>query len=134
MKHFLTLVLLLISTPSLAKDFIFTPSRIIDGDTIEVKEQIFGLRLAIRVAEIDTPEKGFRAQCDSENELALKASAFTANFIAGKMITVSKLRWDKYGGRMLGDVKIGKRDLAQELIRNGLAREYHGEKKTSWCD
>jgi micrococcal nuclease len=133
MKKIVITLLILISTPCLAKDYIFTPSRVIDGDTIEIKERAFGLKLAIRVNGIDTPEKGFRAKCDSENELALKASAFTGDFVHGKNILVSKLKWDKYGGRMLGDIRIGNKNLSQELIDRGLAREYHGEKKKSWC-
>lgn len=134
MRIILSTIIFLISFPCFAKDYVFTPNRVIDGDTIEVREEIFGLKLAIRVDGVDTPEKGFRAQCDSENELAIKASVFTTDFVRGKNISVSKLRWDKYGGRMLGDVKVGKKNLAQELIRKGLAREYHGEKKQSWCE
>ena len=41
--------------------------------------------------------------------------------------------WDKYGGRVLGDVLLDGKSLRVALITNGFAREYYGEAKTSWC-
>ena len=41
--------------------------------------------------------------------------------------------WDKYGGRVLGDVIIDGVSLRYLLISNGYAREYFGDKKQSWC-
>ena len=41
--------------------------------------------------------------------------------------------WDKYGGRVLGDVVLNGQSLRQMLIVNGHAREYYGEAKQSWC-
>jgi endonuclease YncB( thermonuclease family) len=38
--------------------------------------------------------------------------------------------WDKYGGRVLGDVILNGQSLRQMLIVNGYAREYYGEAKT----
>ena len=42
--------------------------------------------------------------------------------------------WDKYGGRVLGHVIIDGQSLSDMLIRAGLARPYHGEAKSSWCE
>jgi len=42
--------------------------------------------------------------------------------------------WDKYGGRVLGDVILNGQSLRAMLIQNGFAREYYGEAKTSWCN
>jgi endonuclease YncB( thermonuclease family) len=42
--------------------------------------------------------------------------------------------WDKYGGRVLGDVLLNGQSLRGMLIANGFAREYYGEAKTSWCN
>jgi len=44
------------------------------------------------------------------------------------------LKWDKYGGRVLGDVYLDHQSLAQSLISAGLARPYKGEAKSSWCE
>ena len=42
--------------------------------------------------------------------------------------------WDKYGGRVLGDIILDGQSLRMMLIQNNLAREYYGEEKQSWCN
>ena len=42
--------------------------------------------------------------------------------------------WDKFGGRVLGDLLLDGQSLRQMLIANGYAREYFGEAKQSWCN
>jgi endonuclease YncB( thermonuclease family) len=41
--------------------------------------------------------------------------------------------WDKFGGRVLGDIILNGSSLRELLIQNGLARPYFGEAKQSWC-
>jgi endonuclease YncB( thermonuclease family) len=43
------------------------------------------------------------------------------------------MAWDKYGGRVLGDVIVDGKSLRNLLITQGPAREYYGDKKQSWC-
>ena len=112
--------------------------RVIDGDTIEIEARFLPpelkQKLSIRVLGVDTPEKGHRAQCPQEAALAERASAYTKSLIAsGQPVEIDIARWDKYGGRILGAVRIGGQDLTQGLIANGLGRPYYGEKKSSWC-
>jgi endonuclease YncB( thermonuclease family) len=88
---------------------------------------------------VDTPEKGFRAQCPSEAQRGEAASAFTKNAInqaaaGGGKIQVTMYGWDKFGGRVLGDILINGQSLRAGLIANGFAREYYGEAKQSWCN
>jgi endonuclease YncB( thermonuclease family) len=40
-------------------------------------------------------------------------------------------RWDKYGGRVLGDLEIDGKYLSKLMIETGHAVEYHGEKKVN---
>ena len=40
--------------------------------------------------------------------------------------------WDKYGGRVLGDIIIDGQSLRKLLLDNGFAREYYGTKKELW--
>ena len=115
-------------------------TRVVDGDTLEVSENFLPpeLKLFVRLKNVDTPEKSPRAKCAEEDKLAKQASEFTKNAVDqamenGQEITFSELKWDKYGGRVLSEVKINNRSLAQDLIKNGLGREYHGEKKQGWC-
>ena len=112
-------------------------TRAIDGDTVEVQVDFLptelGDKLHIRIWGVDTPEKGFRAHSVHEAEMGEQASAFTKQLIAdAKDIKVIIRSWDKFGGRVLGDIIIDGQSLRQLLLHNGFAREYHGDKKQSW--
>lgn len=130
-------ILLLSASPALAAPYEIT--RVIDGDTVEIAVDFLPEplppRLSIRVMGIDTPEKAPRAQCDAEAALAKKASAFTKNAVANALeVEVVILKWDKYGGRVLGEVYLDHQSLAESLVSAGLARHYKGDAKQSWCE
>ena len=106
-------------------------TRVIDGDTVAFQANFLPdplkKELSIRVFGVDTPEKGHRAQCESENVRGQAASAFTKTQInAASKRQVILMDWDKYGGRVLGDVLLDGKSLRQMLIQNGYAREYYG--------
>jgi len=117
--------------------------RVTDGDTVVIAAPFLPKplkpELAVRVFGVDTPEKGHRAQCPSEAQRGEAASAFTKNAIAtaaaqGGKFQVTMYGWDKFGGRVLGDILINGQSLRAGLIANGFAREYYGEAKQSWCN
>ena len=113
--------------------------RVNDGDTIVISAPFLPAplkpELAVRVFGVDTPEKGHRAQCAKEAAAAELASAYTKDLIKnGKKFQVTLYSWDKFGGRVLGDVIVDGRSVRAGLIQNGLAREYYGEAKQSWCN
>lgn len=112
--------------------------RVNDGDTVVISAPFLPKplkpELAVRVYGVDTPEKGFRAQCPSEDQRGQAASAFTKNAVATtQKHQVILYGWDKFGGRVLGDIILNGVSLRAELIKNGFAREYFGEAKQSWC-
>jgi len=114
-------------------------TRVIDGDTVAFEAawlpDPLKKELSIRVFGVDTPEKGHRAQCPKEDVMGKKATEFTKQaVVSAKKRQVVLMDWDKYGGRVLGDVILDGKSLRQGLIANGLAREYYGEAKTSWCN
>jgi endonuclease YncB( thermonuclease family) len=113
--------------------------RVSDGDTVVIAApflpQPLKPELAVRIYGVDTPEKGFRGQCDSEKQRGEAASVFTKNLVsASQQRQVILYGWDKFGGRVLGDIILNGKSLRAELIRNGFAREYYGEAKQSWCN
>lgn len=113
--------------------------RVVDGDTIQFEAPWvpapIAQRVSVRVYGVDTPEKGHRAQCPREAAMGQRATDFTKNLIASATnVQVMLMDWDKYGGRVLGDIIIDGRSLRSSLITEGLAREYFGEAKTSWCN
>lgn len=114
-------------------------NRVIDGDTVEIAVGFLPdplpPKLSIRVLGIDTPEKAPRAKCEAEATKAKEASAFTRDAVRNaREIDVQMTEWDKYGGRVLGHVILDGQSLSDMLIRAGLARPYHGEAKSSWCE
>jgi endonuclease YncB( thermonuclease family) len=116
-----------------------TLTRVIDGDTVAFQAlwlpDPLKKELSIRVYGVDTPEKGHRAQCPKENERGQAASAFTKKMVEQSTTRqVVLMSWDKYGGRVLGDVLLNGQSLRSMLIQQGYAREYYGEAKTSWCN
>jgi endonuclease YncB( thermonuclease family) len=113
--------------------------RVSDGDTIVIAAPFLPAplkpELAVRVFGVDTPEKGHRAQCPSEDARGQAATEFTKNAVKNtKKHQVILYSWDKFGGRVLGDMILDGVSLRSELIRNGFAREYYGDAKQSWCN
>jgi len=135
---------MILPTLALAKDvemkiYNYKITRVLDGDTVAFEANFLPeplkKELSIRVYGVDTPEKGFRAKCESENTKGLAATEFTKKSIASaKKIEVAISNWDKFGGRVLGDVILDGQSLRYLLIKNGYAREYYGEAKTTWCN
>ena len=113
--------------------------RVNDGDTVVIAAPFLPAplkpELAVRIFGVDTPEKGFRGQCDSEKQRGEAASAFTKNAVATtQKHQVVLYGWDKFGGRVLGDIILNGQSLRTLLIQNGYAREYYGDAKQSWCN
>ncbi len=117
--------------------------RVSDGDTVVIAAPFLPKplkpELAVRVYGVDTPEKGFRAQCPAEAQRGEAATAFTKNAIAtaaaqGGKFQATLYGWDKFGGRVLGDILVNGQSLRAALIANGFAREYYGDAKQSWCN
>ena len=116
-----------------------TLTRVIDGDTVAFRADWLPdplkKELSIRVFGVDTPEKGFRAKCQNEADRGTSATEFTKKVIkTSKHRQIVLMDWDKYGGRVLGDVILDGQSLRMMLIQNGYAREYYGEAKQSWCN
>lgn len=145
MRVILTLVLAFLASAVYAQqqrqgvtyDVVLT--RVIDGDTVAFQApwlpDPLKKELSIRVFGVDTPEKSFRAKCPQEDQRGQAATAFTKQVIGqSQKRQIILMDWDKYGGRVLGDVLLDGKSLRALLIQNGFAREYYGEAKTSWCN
>ena len=110
-----------------------------DGDTVVIEAPFLPAplkkELAVRIYGVDTPEKGFRAKCPAEDARGQAASKFTKELIsASQKRQVVLYDWDKFGGRVLGDIILNGQSLRSALIANGYAREYYGDAKQSWCN
>lgn len=99
-------------------------ARTVDGDTIVVD----GRR--VRVMGLDTPER--QARCPREARQAHKATERMRELVAGG-VTVRPQGQDRYGRRLAVVRDQQGRDVAKTMVREGLAREYHGGRREGWC-
>jgi endonuclease YncB( thermonuclease family) len=111
---------------------------VVDGDTVKFEAKFLPQplkpELSLRIYGVDTPEKGSRAQCPQEDKRGREATTYTQTIVANaQKIEIVLMNWDKYGGRVLGDLIIDGVSLRYLLIANGYAREYYGTAKQSWC-
>lgn len=111
-------------------------NEVIDGDTIQVRARIWlgqDVETRVRLFGVDAPE--LKARCAEEQRLALAAREFVRVRVVEKRVSLMDIRYDKYGRRVLARVLTPEgEDLAQALIRRGLARAYDGAKRRGWCD
>ena len=145
MKNFIALAIALVfASPVLSQKtpvgvtYDTTIVRAVDGDTVIIAAPYLPAplkpELSVRIFGVDTPEKGFRGKCKSEKQRGEQASTFTKDVIkATKKHQVVLYDWDKFGGRVLGDILLDGMSLRDLLIKNGFARAYFGDAKQSWC-
>ncbi|MCS6297193.1 MAG: thermonuclease family protein [Nitrospira sp.] len=107
-----------------------------DGDTCTISiptlPGIFGDRLGLRLVGIDTPE--MKGKCDRERDLAREAKTFLMKHLrSAQDIQIEFVARDKYF-RVLALIVADGIDLADELVKAGLAYAYSGGTKSSWCE
>lgn len=109
-----------------------------DGDTVTVRipnvHPLLGENITVRVFGIDTPEKTGKKPC--EKDRARDAQRLVENLMRrGKSVELRNVDRDKYF-RILAEVWVDGRSLADALLKNGLAYPYDGGRKPAsidWC-
>lgn len=106
-----------------------------DGDTCTISipslPSLFGDRLPIRLAGIDTPE--MKGACAREKTLALRARAYVRErLLSAHHVEITPVARDKYF-RVLSIITVDGADLADGLLAEGLAHPYGGATKAGWC-
>ena len=109
---------------------------IYDGDTVKIIV-LFGdvpVRLSLRILGIDTPEiKHGEGRLPEEHISAVKVRDYMRSLFPKNIAKICIRDWDKYGGRVLGELFLETGENVSEiLIHGGWARPYHGEKKRPW--
>ncbi len=114
--------------------------KVIDGDTLKAKVKLWSdlEKIAnLRIRGIDTPE--LRSKCAQEKKLARRARDKLKQILGIKKrsdrpeILLHNVAPGKYH-RYLADVFTAKgQNVAEALIKAGLARLYLGGKRASWC-
>lgn len=108
--------------------------RVIDGDTLQATCQPWpGLvtEARVRILAIDTPERGHRARCEQEAQLAEQATA-AAEELLQETIRITIEGRDSFG-RILAHLTLpDHRDYGQVMLKLDLALPYE-ERKQGWC-
>ncbi|MEM0987014.1 MAG: thermonuclease family protein [Pseudomonadota bacterium] len=107
--------------------------RVVDGDTIKVRAQIWvdqSVEVSVRLAGIDAPEI-YRPRCDAEKAPARAAKAAVAAQI-GDRIYLHDIRSGKYAGRVVAETLLpGGESLSARLLAQGHALPVGADKP--WC-
>ena len=130
------LLLSLFSLSAAATDITLPVLGAYDGDTIYSQMPMLPAplsKVSIRIIGIDTPE--MRGKCSYEKDQARLAKSKLLEIIStNKVVIVKDVKWDKYGGRVLGRVFLEDgTDVRLAMINSGLARPYSGGFRKDWC-
>jgi len=107
------------------------PVTVVDGDTIWVGEE------KVRIVGLDAPET-YQARCDEERALGQRATGYLRVLVQRGRVTIKRQdRPDRYG-RTLARVYIDGRDVADIMVREGLAVRYdcprgRCPRRIDWC-
>jgi endonuclease YncB( thermonuclease family) len=93
--------------------------KVSDGDTFTLLDEN-NSQIRVRLYGIDCPEKG--------QDFGERARLKTAEYIAGKTVSVDVIDTDRYG-RKVGIVHVGGSALNEILVTNGLAWNYEAYNK-----
>jgi micrococcal nuclease len=108
--------------------------RVIDGDTLLVDAHPWpghAVRVSVRLRGIDTPER--RSRCSRDRLAADSARSELERLVAGySTVELINVSGGKYYGRVLADLKAGKRDVSAAMLESGLATPYQGGKRTKF--
>jgi micrococcal nuclease len=109
--------------------------RVIDGDTVEVRAQIWldqYVTTRVRLRGIDAPER--RATCPVEARQAVASTEHLAGLLAKGPLYLADISRDKYGGRVLGNlIDADGQNIGTRMLTAGHARAYDGRRRASWC-
>ncbi|MDR3208546.1 MAG: thermonuclease family protein [Rickettsiales bacterium] len=111
-----------------------TAGYVLDGDTFSAKIHLENgaVFARVRIANIDAPE--LSGECGEEKELANQARhRLSALLPEGTAVYLSKIKDDKYLGRIDALVSLDGKDIGEIMIAEKLARRYNGGRRAPWC-
>lgn len=105
---------------------------VVDGDSLKVAIPIGGQAwiFPVRLENIDCPE--VRTRHDTEKVLGLKTKERVESLVLNKIVALKLGDFDKFG-RLLAQVYTREGvNVAEDLIKNGMAVEYRGGERKCW--
>jgi endonuclease YncB( thermonuclease family) len=128
------------SPPNLNSRVIAKVLSVYDGDTITVAYNINDndscpFVINVRLMGIDTPEK--KTTNTLEKQASLLITKYVSDLVLNKIIHLDIHGWDKYGGRILGNVLLlpNEESLNARLLENKLCKIFDGKtSKQEWTE
>jgi endonuclease YncB( thermonuclease family) len=117
--------------PVAAQCYSWPIESVYDGDTL--RATVAGKSTPIRIMGLDTPELPPRSRCEYEKSLGYAARDRLRTLLGNSLVSICPEGVDKYR-RTLARILVDGRDVAEVLIGEGLAREYHGGRRAGWCE
>jgi endonuclease YncB( thermonuclease family) len=109
---------------------------VLDGDTFSARTRLDGgsaVMVRVRIRNIDAPE--LHGECESETKLANLAKRRLSELLpAGTEVRLTKIKDDKYLGRIDALASLGGRDVGEIMVAEKLARRYNGGRRLGWCE
>lgn len=110
--------------------------RVYDGDTffanVEAWPNLLGDTIGVRIRGIDTPE--IRTKCTTEKKVGYQAKALVDTLLMkADRVVIENLGRGKYF-RVVADVWADEVNVADTLLKSGLALPYDGGTKVDWCE
>lgn len=97
-------------------------SRVIDGDTIEVRKG--AIKLTVRLVGIDAPEESHKKYQPGQ-PFSQQSTKYLAKIALNRSADVKSYGADRYG-RVLGEVFVDGNKVNLEMVKAGLAEVYRG--------
>ena len=114
--------------------FDFEVLRVIDGDTFVARVTVWlgqTVDVKVRLKGVDTPE--INGKCAAEKDLARRAKAFAALWLARHNAQLVNVHYGTYAGRVLATTQQADgATLSAALLSQKLAKPYKG-RKAKWC-
>ena len=89
-------------------------TKVVDGDTLTLITES-GEKHRVRLARIDAPERS--------QKHGPAATGYLKDKVDSQTVTVKAEKTDRYN-RLIGEVFVGKQNINEQLVRNGLAWQY----------
>lgn len=136
------ILLFLLATSTHASPITPGEIRVVDGDTVRVGPDLY------RLVGLNAPETGSHASCEAERALGATATRRLRQLVAGGGLDLERIacacRPGTEGaprcnyGRLCGVLRVRGRDVAEILVREGLAEPYvcarsRCPKRKDWC-
>jgi len=115
-------LLVILTTAIVAHAGEYQVSRVVDGDTLEVKKG--AIKLTVRLVGIDAPEESHKKN-EPGQPFSQKSTQYLAKIALNRPADVKSYGSDRYG-RVLGEVFVDGNNVNLEMVKAGLAEVYRG--------